>query len=314
VHRVVFLDRDTLRADLRRPAFAHTWTNHPATPPAEVAARLRGATIAVVNKVHLDAATLAALPELRHVAVAATGVNNVDVEALRARGIRVSNIRCYGGVSVSEHVLALMLALRRQLVAYRADILAGKWQTAEGFCLLTHPISDLKGSTLGLVGLGDLGSHVAALGRALGMRVLVAERRGAATPRPDRAPVEQVLRESDVLSLHAPLTPETAGLIGDAELALMKPTALLINTARGGLVDEAALARALVAGAIGGAGIDVLPEEPPRHGSPLLDLDLPNLIVTPHIAWASAQSMQALADQLIDNLDAFARGEPQNLV
>jgi glycerate dehydrogenase len=248
------------------------------------------------------------------VAVAATGVNNVDVAALRARGIGVSNIRCYAGVSVSEHVLALMLSLRRRLIEYREDLRAGAWQRADGFCLLTHPIADLKGSTLGLVGHGDLGAHVAALARALGMRVLVAERRGAASARPDRTPFEQVLREADVLSLHAPLTPDTAHLIGAAELALMKPTALLINTARGGLVDEAALARALVDGAIAGAGIDVLPEEPPRHGSPLLDLDLPNLLVTPHIAWASAQSMQALADQLIDNLDAFARGEPQNLV
>jgi glycerate dehydrogenase len=314
MEHVVFLDRDTLPTALRRAAFAHTWTDHPATRPEQVVPRLAGATVAVVNKVVLTGSAIAQLPQLRFVAVAATGVNNVDVAACRARGIAVSNIRRYGGVSVSEHVFALTLALRRQLTAYRADLLAGAWQRSESFCLLTHPLRDLRGSTLGIVGHGDLGRHVSALGAAMGMRVLVAERKGAAVCRPDRTPFDDVLRQSDVLSLHAALTPDTEQLIGAAELALMPAHALLINTARGGLVDEVALLAALQAGRLGGAGLDVLSEEPPRHGSALLDVDLPNLLITPHIAWASQESLQRLADQLIDNLEAYARGTPQNVV
>jgi glycerate dehydrogenase len=314
VERVVFLDRDTLRAALRRPAFDHTWVDYPTTAPDEVLTRLEGATIAVVNKVVLDAGAIARLPDLRFVAIAATGVNNVDLGACRARGIPVSNIRRYGGVSVSEHVFMLILALRRQLLAYRADMLDGAWQRADGFCLLTHPIRDLRGSTLGIVGYGDLGHHVAELGRGFGMRVLLAERRGATACRPGRTPFEQVLADSDVLSLHTALTPETHHLIGERELEAMKPGALLINTARGGLVDEVALLRALQSGFLGGAGIDVLPEEPPRAGNPLLEVNRPNLIVTPHIAWASQEAMQALGDQLIDNMEAFVRGAPRNLV
>jgi glycerate dehydrogenase len=314
VERVVFLDRDTLRAAHRRPAFDHEWVDYPTTAPDEVLPRLAGATIAVVNKVVLDAGAIARLPELRFIAIAATGTNNVDLEACRARGIPVSNIRRYGGVSVSEHVFMLILALRRQLLAYRADLLEGAWQRAEGFCLLTHPIRDLRGSTLGIVGHGDLGRHVAELARGFGMRVLVAERRGATACRPGRTPFDQVLAEADALSLHTALTPETHHLIGERELAVMKPGALLINTARGGLVDERALLSALRHGPLAGAGIDVLPEEPPRAGNPLLDVTWPNLIVTPHIAWASQGAMQTLGDQLIDNMEAFVRKKPRNLV
>lgn len=314
MEQIVFLDRDTLRADLRRPAFAHTWTDYPTSRPDEVVPRLRDATIVVVNKVMLTGEAIARLPRLRFVAIAATGTNNVDLAACAERGIPVSNVRRYGGVSVSEHVFMLMLALRRRLLDYRADVAAGRWQQAEGFCLLTHPIRDLRGSTLGVIGHGDLGRHVAELGRALGMTVLVAERRGVVPCRPDRTPFEEVLRQSDVLSLHTALTEETRHMIGAAELARMRPHALLINTARGGLVDEAALADALRAGTIGGAGIDVLSEEPPRNGNPLLDLDLPNLIVTPHVAWASEESMQGLADQLVENIEAFQRGTPRHLV
>jgi glycerate dehydrogenase len=314
MEHVVFLDRDTLPTALRRPAFDHTWTDHPATRPEEVVSRLAEATVAVVNKVVLTGEAIAQLPHLRLVAVAATGVNNVDLAACRARGILVSNIRRYGGVSVSEQVFALMLALRRQLMAYRADLLAGAWQRSESFCLLTHPLRDLRGSTLGIIGHGDLGRHVADLGAAMGMRVLVAERKGAAVCRPDRTPFDDVLRQSDVVSLHAALTPDTEHLIGARELALMPPHALLINTARGGLIDEPALLAALQAGRLGGAGLDVLSEEPPRHGNVLLDVALPNLIITPHIAWASQESLQRLADQLIDNLEAYVRGTPHNLI
>jgi glycerate dehydrogenase len=208
------------------------------------------------------------------------------------------------------------MALRRNLLAYRRDVQAGKWQRSSNFCFFDHPIRDLHGATIGLVGRGSLGEGVARLAEAFGMRVLWAEHKGvdAAKVSPGRTAFEDVLRQSDVVSLHCPLNAETRGLIGEAELRLMKPDAVLINTARGGIVDEAALARALKEGWIGGAGFDVLSQEPPREGNPLLELDLPNFILTPHVAWASAGAMQALLDQLTGNLEAFARGEPRNRV
>ena len=208
----------------------------------------------------------------------------------------------------------LMLALRRNLIAYRNDVKSGRWHEAKQFCLLDHPIGDLRGATLGIVGFGALGKSMAQLGRAIGMKVLVAERKNAAVVRDGRTGFQEVLRRSDVVSLHCPLTEETKNLIGADELAQMKAEAILINTARGGLIDDHALIEALENGRLAGAGIDVLRNEPPREGNPLLEVDLPNLIVTPHNAWASRQAMQTLADQLIDNLEAFIRREPQNLV
>jgi glycerate dehydrogenase len=314
---IVFLERDTLEAELRAPAFAHRWVNHGSTRAPEVLERLRDATIAVVNKVPVGADALAELPKLRMIAVAATGVDNIDLEFCRERGITVSNVRGYARHSVPEHVLMLTLALSRHLVAYREDVRRGAWQRARQFCLLNHPIQDLHGATLGIVGYGTLGRGVETLARAFQMRVLVAERRGAETLREGRTHFDEVLRRSDVLTLHTPLTDETRHLIGRAELASMRPSALLINCARGGVVDESALAEALSEGRIAGAGVDVLGVEPPREGSPsspLLELDLPNLLVTPHVAWASREAMQTLADQLIDNIEAFVRGEPRNTV
>lgn len=317
--RIVFLDRDTLRADVRRPRFAHEWREYGQTLPAEVVERLREADIAIVNKVRLGAKELEQLPQLRFVAVAATGVDNVDLDGCLRRGIPVSNVRGYARRSVPEHVLALILALRRNLVAYREDVEAGAWERAEHFCLLEHTIRDVQGSTLGIVGYGSLGRAVEKLARALEMRVLVAEHKGATAVREGRTGFVELLERSDIVTLHTPLLPETRHLIGRAELRLMRKDALLINCARGGVLDEAALAEALVSGEIGGAGVDVLASEPPRVAeggarNPLLELRLPNLIVTPHVAWASREAMQALADQLIDNLEAFARGEPQNVV
>ena len=312
---IVFLERDTLGAELRAPSFEHRWVDYGSTRPEEVSERLRDATIAVVNKVPVGAEALARLPRLRMIAVAATGVDNIDLEFCRGRGITVSNVRGYARRSVPEHVLMLTLALSRQLVAYREDVRRGAWQSSPQFCLLNHPIRDLRGATLGVVGYGTLGRAVGELARAFGMNVLVAERKGADTLREGRTHFEEVLRRSDVLTLHAPLTEETRHLIGRAELASMRPSALLINCARGGVVDESALAEALREGLIAGAGVDVLDEEPPREGSnPLLELDLPNLLVTPHVAWASREAMQALADQLIANIEAFVRGEPQNAI
>lgn len=314
MHNIVFLDRDSLHASVRRPACEHTWSEYPATAPGEVADRLRDATIAITNKVPLRAADIARLPQLKMVAVAATGTDNVDLAACRERGIVVSNIRNYSLVSVPEHVFTLILALRRKLLNYRADVIAGRWQDSPRFCLLDHPIADLGGSRLGIVGYGALGRKVAAIGRAFGMQVAVTTRSPVNEEGITELPLDELLATSDVLSLHLPLTEKTRGMIGAAELAGMKPGALLINTARGGLVDEAALAQALRDGVIGGAGFDVLSQEPPVQGNPLLALDIPNFILTPHVAWASAGAMQTLADMLVDNIDAYANGKPTNIV
>ncbi|HEX5707044.1 MAG TPA: D-2-hydroxyacid dehydrogenase [Pyrinomonadaceae bacterium] len=311
---IVFLDRDSLRADVRRPRFEHEWREYGQTRADEVVERLRDATIAITNKVPVRAEAIAALPRLRLIAVAATGVDNVDLGAARERGVTVSNVRGYARSVVPEHVFALILALRRNLLAFREDVRRGEWERAEHFALLTHPIRELGGSTLGLVGHGATGRGVERLARAFGMSVLISERRGAARVREGRAAFDEVLAASDVVSLHVPLNDETRGLIGRRELALMKRSALLINCARGGVVDETALRDALVAGEIAGAGVDVLSREPPRGGNVLLELDSPNLIVTPHVAWASIEAMQALADQLITNIESFARGEPLNVV
>jgi glycerate dehydrogenase len=304
---IVFLERNTFNVPFRRPAFAHKWSEFGETPPREVVERLAPATIAICNKLPLRAETLSQLPKLKLIAVAATGVDNVDLVYCHSHDIAVCNTRGYAVNSLPEHALMLMLALRRNLIAYRNDVKAGRWHEAKQFCLLDHPIGDLRGATLGIVGFGTLGKSMAQLGRAVGMEVIVAVR-------DDRAGFQEVLRRSDVLSLHCPLTEETKNLIGAEELAQMKPEAILINTARGGLIDDHALIEALKNRRLAGAGIDVLRNEPPRDGNPLLEVDLPNLIVTPHNAWASRQAMQTLADQLVDNLEAFVRGSPQNLV
>jgi glycerate dehydrogenase len=275
---------------------------------------LAGATIAITNKVALRRGALEQLPQLKLIAVAATGVDAIDLEYCRARGLSVTNVRDYAVHSVPEHVFMLLLALRRQLLRYREDLKNGAWQAASQFCLFHHPLRDLFGSTLGLIGYGALGRSVAKLAAAFGMRVIVAEHKNAAAIREGRTEFYQLLAQSDVVSLHCPLTPATSNLIGAAELAHMKTSAILINTARGALVDAAALIAALQNGQLAGAACDVLPVEPPRPGHPLLDLDWPNFILTPHNAWASNEAKQALANQLIGNIEAFVRGEPVNLV
>jgi glycerate dehydrogenase len=311
---IVFLDRASLVANLRAPSFDHNWVDYEQTAPGEVVERIRGADIVVSNKVKLSGETLAQAPSVRMIAVAATGTDIIDLAYCRAHGIVVSNIRGYAVHTVPEHAFMLILALRRNLLGWRADLQAGLWQQAEQFCLFTRPINDLHGSTLGLIGYGSLGQGMERLAEAFGMRVLVAERKGAATVREGYMPFDEVLREADVISLHTPLTAETRHMIGAREFGLMKPSAILINTARGNLVDEAALVEALKAGRIAGAGFDVLSVEPPRAGNPLLDLDLPNFILTPHVAWSGREAMQTLADQLLDNIEAFVAGQPRNVV
>ena len=315
--RIVQLEGDFVIPGMRRPGFAHDWVEYGKTRPEEVVERLEGADVALINKVVLDAATIGRLPYLKMIAVAATGTNCVDLEACKARGIVVSNIRGYAVHTVPEHVMSLLLALSRNLVAWRETLIAGGWQQSGQWCLFDHPIRDLHGATLGLIGSGTLGHGVARLAEAFGMHVLLAERKGAASVRAGYTAFEDVLAQADAISLHCPLTPETRGLIGEAELQAMRPSALLINTARGGIVDEAALARALREGWIGGAGFDVLTAEPPADDHPLVDpalLALPNFLLTPHVAWSSRPAMQALADQLIDNIEAFAAGSPRNRV
>lgn len=315
--RIVFLDRETISPQtvLRPASFVHELAVYPRTRPEETAGRIADADIIITNKVRVGREALAGAPNVRMIAVAATGTDVIDLGACAERGIVVSNIRGYAVNTVPEHTFALIFALRRSIVAYRDSVKAGRWQEAGQFCYFDYPIRDLAGSTLGLVGHGVLGQAVAAIGRALGMTVVFAARKGAARVEAPYAPFEQVIAQSDVISLHCPLNDQTRGLIGDAEFALMERRPLLVNTARGGLVDEEALERALRSGQLGGAGVDVATPEPPAADSILMRLlDLPNFILTPHVAWASEEAVQALADQLMDNIDAFQRGAPRNVV
>ncbi|MEX2166841.1 MAG: D-2-hydroxyacid dehydrogenase [Methyloceanibacter sp.] len=310
-HAIVFLDRESVGANVRKPDFPHSYKEYEATwTPEEIIDRLKDATIAIINKVPMRAETLKQLPKLKLIAVAATGTDVVDKAYCKDAGITVVNIRNYAFNTVPEHVIALMFALRRNLLAYVEDVRAGRWGKVNQFCFFDHPIRDIAGSTLGVVGFGAIGRAVAKRAECLGMKVLPYD----IVDVPGRVDFDTILRESDIITLHMPLTPETKNMIGAAEFKKMKPTAILINTARGGLVDEAALAEALKNGTIAGAGFDVLTKEPPKEGNILLDLKLPNLIVTPHVAWASQEAMQILADQLIDNIEAFVGGKPQNVV
>lgn len=313
-HKVVFLDRASLKATVRHPACAEAYVEHEKTAPEQVLQRLAGATVAITNKVPLRADVLGQLPALKMIAVAATGYDVIDVPYCRERGIAVANIRNYAVHTVPEHAFALILALRRSLLAYRADVEAGVWNKSDQFCFFTHPIGDLHGSTLGIVGEGAIGQGTAAIARGFGMKVLFADHAPPKAPGVEFTPMDEVLARSDVISLHCPLTPDTRNLIGLEQMRRMKRSALLINTSRGGLVDEAALIQALDEGLIAGAGFDVLTTEPPKNGHPLLDVRRPNFILTPHVAWASDGAMQFLADQLIDNIDRWAEGRPQHLV
>lgn len=314
MEKIVVLDRSDMPAELRAPSFPHEWREYPDTPPELLVERLRGATIAVTDRVPLPNAALEQLSDLKFIAVAATGFDGIDLECCRRLGIAVSNVRSWA-VSVPEHVFALILALRRNLLAYHDAVQSGAWQRSASYMLQIEPMPQaLFGGTLGIIGHGSLGQAVTKLAAAFGMQVLVAERKGEAVARPGRVAFTEVLQRSDVLVVLCPLTPQTLGLVGAGELALMRKTALVVNCARGGIVDESALAAALLRGDIAGVGTDVLGQEPPRAGNPLLDLKQPNVIVTPHVAWVSEQSLQALAEQLIGNMEAFVAGAPRNLV
>jgi glycerate dehydrogenase len=308
--RGVFLDLASIdRGDLdlgRLLDACETWDLHPATAPGQVAARICSAPVVVTNKVVLDAPLLREAVSLRLICVAATGTNNVDLEAASDLGVAVRNVRGYATPSVVQHVFALILTHFNRLAEYRGSVARGDWSRSEHFCLLDHPIEELAGRTLGIVGHGELGRAVDRVARCLDMEVLIAQR-SAGDHRAGRLPLSELLPQVDVLSLHCPLTPETRGLIGAAELALMRRDALLVNTARGGLVHEEALAAALREGRIGGAALDVLSLEPPPPGHPLLAPDIPNLILTPHVAWASRAARQRLIDAVAANIEEHDR-------
>ncbi|AFU98624.1 2-hydroxyacid dehydrogenase [Simiduia agarivorans] len=312
----VMLDGDSLGNDLNlkdlRATVPH-WDWHPNTQPAQTAERIRQADIIITNKVVLDRALLAQAPTLKLICVAATGTNNVDLAAAAERGICVSNVVNYGPASVAQHTLMLMLNLATRAFDYQRAATDGRWSRSPFFCLLDYPIVELAGKTLGIVGYGTLGKKVGALAQALGMQVLVSARPGQ-PPTDGRVAFDELLAQADVLSLHCPLTPDTQHLINRDTLAKMKPGALLINCARGPLLDETAVADALRSGQLGGAGLDVLSQEPPSPDHPLLQPGIPNLIVTPHTAWASREARQNLVNILTGNILAFSRGQPRNRV
>jgi glycerate dehydrogenase len=313
----VFLDLATVdRGDLDLSALRQALPDcqfHDVTTPEQTADRIRDAAVVISNKVMLDRTTLDQASNLQLICVAATGTNNVDLEAAKERGITVTNVVGYATPSVAQHVFSLILALTTRLAEHQHAVSTGAWQRSSQFCLLDYPFRELAGKRLGIVGYGELGHAVARVAEAFGMELLLAQRPGG-EPATDRLPLHKLLPQVDVLSLHCPLTENTRGLIDGQALALMRPDALLINTARGGIVDEAALAAALRAGRLGGAGVDVLTREPPSDGNPLLAGDIPNLIVTPHVAWASRESRQRLLNELVANIQAFLGGTRRNRI
>lgn len=310
---IVFLDGASLPSPLARPVQASAWTAREKTSPGQVLEALADADVAITNKVRIDRASLEQLPRLKLICVAATGYDCVDIAACRDQGVTVCNVPAYSAVSVAESVIGSLFALRRHLTAYRAA--AGSlWPQSSHFCVHGARIQDLQGSTLGIVGRGDIGSRVARLAKALDITVLFAEHRGAQQVRAGYAAFDDVLAKADALTLHCPLTPQTRYLIGAAEVARMQPGALLINTARGALVDENAVLAALASGQLGGAALDVLHVEPPHADHPLLHCDHPNLLITPHVAWASQSSVARLKAVLAANIEAFAANRPINVV
>ncbi|MGE4371985.1 MAG: D-2-hydroxyacid dehydrogenase [Xanthobacter sp.] len=315
--RIVFLDRETIAPSisLDKPQHVHDWAEYPRSAGEDLVVRLKGARIAITNKVRLPRAVLEQLPDLKFISVAATGYDCVDVAACRELGITVSNVRGYAVNTVPEHTMALILALRRSVVAYRQDVIAGEWQKSGQFCFFNHPISDLSGAKVGIIGSGSIGRSVARLCEAFGMQVMFAAHKGRTGMGALYTPFDEVLETADIITLHAPLTPETRDMLALPEFRKMARKPIIINTARGGLVHEADVVTALDEGLISGIGFDVLTSEPPRDDNPLLTvLDRPNVIVTPHVAWASLEAQQTLWNQVVDSIDAFLNGAPVRVV
>ncbi len=306
--KAVFLDTKTLGDDVDLAPIEHVTgalQKYDSTSQSNVISRIKGFDTVLVNKVVLSREHLQASPALKTIAVVATGLNNIDLDAAKDLDIRVLNVLNYGRSTVAQHTMALILALATRLLDYNRDVRLGRWGKSDMFCLMDYPIIELEGRTLGIIGYGDLGQGVAERAKAFGMNIVLGTRPGQPSGETDnypRLPLDELLRQADVVSLHCLLTDSTRNLIGSRELNLMKKDALLINTSRGGLVNEAALADALRAGTIGGAGFDVLTEEPPQNGNPLLANDIPNLIITPHSAWASREARQRIVDIIARNI------------
>jgi glycerate dehydrogenase len=315
--RAAFLDWDSVNAnDLDARCLAELpldWTYYPKVSAAELDQLLTDTAVLVSNKVVLDAASIARAKALRLICVAATGTNNIDLTAAAKRDIPVCNVTAYATDSVVQHVFMLLLNLVRQQPAYQEALVRGRWQQSQHFCFLDFSIESLAGKTLGIVGYGELGRAVANMAKHFGMHVLIAQSMQG-EPSKDRLPLDELLGQVDVLSLHCPLTTQTRHLISERELGLMKPSAILLNTARGGLVDEAALLQALDNRQIAAAGLDVLELEPPGQDHPLLRIQRPNLVITPHIAWASRQARQKLVNGVAANIDNWLKGKVTNRV
>lgn len=316
----VFLDSDSIAPeDLDLSKLEQMLTQcsyYPSTSQAERLERVMDAEVVITNKIPIDAPLIEAAKQLRLILVAATGANNIDLEAAKKAGVAVANVRGYGPATVAQHTFSLILALATNLMNYTRDVAQGRWSRNHFFCLLHHPIMELSGKNMVIVGYGEIGQAVAKAARGFGMNVLVAESLNPDTDVPsstvERHTLSELLPIADVISMHCPLTPQTENLIDTEALAAMKPTAFLINVARGGLVDEQALLEALKTQRLGGAGIDVLTSEPPATDHPLLKEALPNLIVTPHSAWGSREARQRLVDEMAMNIDAFVKGVQRN--
>ena len=313
--KIVFLDRDTIgpSVEIVRPAFDHEWVEHGKTAPDEVEGRIADADIVITNKAPIRAEQLDAAPSLKMISIAATGYDVIDIAACKQRGVTVSNVRGYAENTVPEHAFALILALRRQIIGYRDDVIAGDWQKSKQFCFFNHRIRDIAGSRLGIVGEGVIGQAMARIARGFGMEPVFAAHKGVDGLGPLYTPWDEVIATSDVITLHSPLMPATRNMISTPEFEAMKDSAILVNTSRGGLVDEAALVDAIDRGLIAGAGFDVVTTEPPAPDHPLMKLaERPNFILTPHTAWASDEAMKEVWRQVVKHIEDHHAGAPTN--
>lgn len=316
----LFLDKaslypDDLEFSILEEEASWQWFDN--VDPADIRHSLEDAEILVSNKVVINSEVIGCSPRLKLICVAATGVNNVDLAAARQAGIMVCNVRAYATSSVVQHVFSLILALNRKLFSYKTSATNGDWSHSDYFCYFGEPISELEGKTIGIIGYGELGQAVANVARCFGMNVLLANKHNAEDGTgyaEGRVDLDTLLSRADVVTLHCPLTRDNQHMISSEAFSMMKPDAILINTARGGLVDEQALLQALEAKKIAGAGLDVLEEEPPSMHNALLSYRSDKLIVTPHIAWASRESRQRLVNEIAENIRAYQKGLPRNII
>lgn len=315
--RAVFLDHQTFSPTIDLSALKAQFTEftlYPITPPENVVSRCHGYDVVITNKVLLDKAILSQLPSLKLICVAATGTNNIDLKAAHSQQITVTNAAGYAGASVAQYILSQLLDYFQNISHHNQNTEQGLWQQSETFCYLGNPINELAGKTLGVVGVGHIAQKLIHIAHAFDMKVLLSEHKGQTQLREGRTPFEEVLAQADIISLHCPLTEQSHHLINAETLSLMKPSALLVNTARGAIVDSSALIVALKNNIIAGAILDVIDQEPPPKNHQLLNQQIPNLKVTAHIAWASQQAQQRLIDIIISNVIAFKQGEPINQV